>query len=61
MTEVLKSLYIQSEISRITKRIKQYNQIYHSLEIKDLNLKRLITNKQREIDILDMISRGNNQ
>lgn len=54
----LKLLYIQSEIRRIKSRIDQYKDTYDSLEIKDINLRRLIVIKQREKDILETMLRG---
>lgn len=53
----LKLLFIQSEIIRIKSRIAEYENIYNGMykdsNIKDLSLRRLISNKQRELNILE--------
>jgi len=55
----LKILFIQSEIIRVKSRIKEYENIYDIMckedNIKDLSLRRLISNKQRELSILEIM------
>ena len=54
----LKSLFIQSEINKIKERIEYYENVYNDSEIKDLSLRRLISVKQRELNILETILKG---
>ena len=53
----LKLLFIQSEIIRVKSRITEYENIYNNMykdtNVKDLSLRRLISNKQRELNILE--------
>ena len=53
----LKLLFIQSEIIRVKSRIAEYENVYNNMyedsNVKDLSLRRLITNKQRELNILE--------
>lgn len=51
----LKTLFISSEIKKVTERLNYYHQIYTSSEIKNFLLKQLIDNKKNELDILNRI------
>lgn len=57
ITNGLKLLFIQSEIIRVKSRIVEYENVYNNMykdtNVKDLSLRRLITNKQRELNILE--------
>ena len=57
ITKGLKLLFIQSEIIRVKSRITEYENVYNNMyedsNVKDLSLRRLITNKQRKLSILE--------
>lgn len=55
----LKFLFVQNEIKKVKERIEQYEEIYNNGEIKDLTLRRLISVKQRELNILETIFKEN--
>ena len=55
----LKFLFVQNEIKKVKERIEQYEEIYNNSEIKDLTLRRLISVKQRELNILETIFKEN--
>ena len=54
----LKLLFLQSEIEKTKSRIIQYEAIFDECEIKDISLRRLIVTKERELEILEEILRG---
>ena len=54
----LKLLFLQSEIEKTKQRIEQYENIFDSCEIKDISLRRLIATKQREVEILEELLKG---
>lgn len=54
----LRLLFLQSEIERTKQRIDQYEGIFDECEIKDLSLRRLIVTKQRELEILEELLKG---
>lgn len=54
----LRLLFLQSEIEKAKERIAQYEMIFDTDEIKDLSLRRLIANKQREVIILEDLLKG---
>lgn len=54
----LKLLFLQSEIEKAKQRKEQYENIFDECEVKDISLRRLIANKQREIEILEELLKG---
>ena len=54
----LKLLFLQSEIERSKRLLDQYESIFAECEIKDISLRRLIATKEREIEILEELLKG---
>lgn len=56
----LKKLFIQSEIKKIKDRLVEYEEIFKLSDVKDLSLRRLISIKQREKNLLENMLKNRN-
>lgn len=54
----LKILFLQSEIERSKRLLDQYEGIFEECEIKDISLRRLMATKERELEILEELLKG---